>query len=155
MELLKNLHPELVHFPIALFFIYSILEASGIILKKDYYSNAATMVLFVGLIFALLAVLTGNKAEEFLKTVTNSKEILNTMALHRLYATILLWYFTFILFLKIYLFSKKKLNFKNRLLILLLSLIGLFFVYQVGKYGGKMVYEYGVGTKVFNGIKIK
>ncbi len=155
MELLRNLHPEIVHFPIALFFAYVLLEAIGILLKKKAFSNAATVILFIAVIFSVFAVLTGNSAEEYLKSFSPSREVLNIEEIHQTYATILMWYFTALLFLKIYFKTKKNLNFKRELIILILGILGLLFVYKTGEYGGKMVYDYGVGTKIFNGKIIK
>ncbi len=155
MELLRSLHPEIVHFPIALFFAYVVLELTGVISGKKYFSKAALVILIFGVLFSVAAVLTGNSAEEFLKFLSPSKNILQVEETHQTYATIMMWYFTGILFFKIYFVSKKNLDFKKELIILILGILGLIFVYQTGKYGGKMVYKYGVGTETFNNKIVK
>ena len=64
MEILAGLHPRLVHFPIAFFVLYFLLETAGVMLKKEFLTKAAYIVLGLGILSALAAVLTGNQAHE-------------------------------------------------------------------------------------------
>jgi uncharacterized membrane protein len=64
MEFLSNLHPQFVHFPIAIFILYGIAEITGIVLNKEFVSKTAFLLLFVGILFSIFAVLTGNKAAD-------------------------------------------------------------------------------------------
>ena len=41
MEFLAQLHPKIIHFPIAFLLIYVLLEITGVITKKDFYLKAA------------------------------------------------------------------------------------------------------------------
>ena len=62
MEFLAGLHPQIVHFPIALLILYSIFEILGILLKKDFLQKSAYLLLGLGVLVSVAAVLTGNQA---------------------------------------------------------------------------------------------
>ena len=56
MEFLANLHPVIVHFPIAFFILYFLFEAAGIILGKDFLLKSAFIILLIGVVAAVCAV---------------------------------------------------------------------------------------------------
>ncbi len=45
MDFLAELHPKVVHFPIALLLTYAILELVGIVFKKEFYQKTAHLLL--------------------------------------------------------------------------------------------------------------
>lgn len=153
MDFLGSLHPKIIHFPIALFFVYTLLETVGLILKKEIFTKAAFIILVLGLIGALGAVLTGNQAEEIWKNWTStSKHLLEE---HETYATITLWYFFGLAILRtmfvINVEIKKKFSkhvTKMKIGFVVLALAGCYFVYETGEHGGKLVYKHGVGTSI-------
>lgn len=151
MEFLANIHPVIIHFPIAFLVAYFVLEAASLITKKDSFCKPATVFLGAGVIFALLAVLTGNQAHEVLKPVLKMKQSFIDEAIvnHQQIATITLWYFFAMLVLRIYLLIKKNLSPNWKFGFFLMALLGMYFVYQTGILGGKLVYDFGVGTKLF------
>ncbi len=151
MEFLAELHPQIIHFPIAFFILYFLFDASGIILNKDYLVKSAVVILAVGVIFSLLAVLSGNQsAQKFANlSADNYKIYIDHISLHEQYATISLWYFSIVLFFRIYLVIKKKFNGRVKLLFILIGLIGCVLIYFTGIYGGELVYKYGIGTGLF------
>ena len=59
---LAEIHPKVVHFPIALLTTYSILEIIGIIFNKEFITKSALLILCLGVVTAFIAVLTGNQA---------------------------------------------------------------------------------------------
>lgn len=146
MELLAGLHPFFVHFPIAFFVLHFVFELINYFLEK--YETVSLIILLFGVISGLLSVLSGNQAFQNLGEIFRSDmviiEVINT---HELYATLLLWYYFVILVFRYFLQIKKRLNKKLKLMIILFSLLGIFFLYQTGKYGNELVYKYGVGTK--------
>lgn len=150
MDFLAQLHPKIVHFSIALLSLYVFLEVIGILLKKDFFSKAAHLILFFGVISALIAVLTGNQAEDVAHAWSKLGANINLGAIetHSNYANITLWYFTGLLILRTFLIIKKKFISTIKYLIAVLAIIGFFFIYQTGHYGGKLVYEYGIGTQL-------
>lgn len=151
MEFLVNMHPVIIHFPIAFFVAYFLLEVAALVTKKDSLCKMAAIFLGAGVIFALIAVLTGNQAHEVLKPVLRMKPsyIEEAIENHEQFATITLWFFFAMLVLRVYLLIKKNLSPNWRFVFFVLALLGMFFVYQTGILGGKLVYDFGVGTKLF------
>ncbi len=150
MEFLAQLHPQIVHFPIAFMAIYAVLEITGIISGKEFFQKAAYLFLFLGVLTAVAAVFTGNQAAEIASKWKEKGAAIPTglISEHEEYATITLWYFTGLLVLRTFLFLKKKFKGSAKYLFLLLAAIGLYFVYQTGDHGGKLVYNHGVGTEL-------
>lgn len=151
MEFLVNMHPVIIHFPIAFFVAYFLFEVAALVTKKDSLCKMAAIFLGAGVIFALIAVLTGNQAHEVLKPVLRMKPsyIKEAIENHEQFATITLWFFFAMLVLRVYLLIKKNLSPNWRFVFFVLALLGMFFVYQTGILGGKLVYDFGVGTKLF------
>ncbi|NWF89405.1 MAG: hypothetical protein HXY50_08065 [Ignavibacteriaceae bacterium] len=145
MEFLSAFHPKVVHFPIAFLLGYFLFELLGILLKKEFLSKAAHLLLLLGVLGALAAVMTGREAEEaFEYWNKQSGELVEE---HELYANLTLWYFTGLLVLRTFIAFKKKFVGVVQYVVLLLTIIGVYFIYQTGELGGKMVYEHGVGTE--------
>jgi len=151
MEILSKIHPFVVHFPIALFVLYFLLETLGTILKKDFFSKTALLVLALGVLSSLAAVLTGNQAHEAVKNIllNNPNNLPALIEQHENYATLSLWYFTAILFGRVYLTIKNKFDVKYRYLFIVLGALGCVLIYFTGYFGGILVYDYGIGTKLF------
>lgn len=66
-----NIHPLLVHFPIALLVMYSILEIGAYLLpalrRRAWVAPVKTFLLFVGVLAAGAAIVTGSMAEEIIE----------------------------------------------------------------------------------------
>ncbi|MBK7630594.1 MAG: hypothetical protein IPJ23_07825 [Ignavibacteriales bacterium] len=136
MEFLASIHPKVVHFPIAFLLLYPIIELLFIISGKDFFSKLSVIFLTIGVIGSLFAVLSGNQAFELVKNWTNEgKEIFNN---HQAYANLTVWFYSILLVIKYFLFVKKKLNRILIIVIFVMSLLGGYFVYQAGNYGGKL-----------------
>ncbi|MBS3945987.1 MAG: DUF2231 domain-containing protein [Melioribacter sp.] len=150
MEFLAELHPKIIHFPIAFFILYFLFESSGIILKKEFLLKSALIILILAIISSVLAVLTGNQAYEIVKQrQTDTLLYKDVISQHELFATITLWYFMSVMFLRIYFVVKKKFVGKNQYLFIVLGLIGSLLIFLTGSYGGELVFKYGIGTKIF------
>lgn len=152
MEFLSSLHPVLVHFPIVAFLLYIVFEMMG--LFDDKYSKVALLLLLFGVLTGVAAVLTGNQAAEvLLKSSQIGKNIpKGLIESHENYATLTLWFFFALAALRIYLVVKKKFNKKTKMIILFLAILGYVFVFETGKRGGELVYDFGAGTQVINKI---
>ncbi|HRI48485.1 MAG TPA: hypothetical protein PK559_15370 [Ignavibacteriaceae bacterium] len=152
MEFLAELHPKVVHFPIALLMTYTLFEIIGTLFKKEVFTKSAYFLLLLGVIGAIVAAQTGEQAESVFENWTSASG--NLLEEHEKYANITIWYFAILLVLRtlfvIYVDVKKKFIEKSAVLkfvFVLLALLGCYFVYLTGEYGGKMVYDHGVGTK--------
>lgn len=148
MEFLAGLHPEIVHFPIALLVIYSVLEIIGVFSSKDFFSNAGYLILILGIITAVGAVLTGNQAEEIAEIWEENGALIPYGAIseHENYATITLWYYLILAVFRTYFLVKKKFNNTIKYAFIILSIGGVILLYETAKEGGKLVYEHGIGT---------
>jgi uncharacterized membrane protein len=150
MEFLADLHPKVIHFPIAFFILYFLFETAGIILKRDYLTKSAFIVLILGLFFSLLSVLTGNQAHQAVKQVQIDAALYNDLIeQHELFATITLWYFVAVSVFRTYLLVNKKFVNRIRYIFIILGLVGSLLIYLTGTYGGELVFKYGIGTKLF------
>ena len=146
MEILAELHPKVVHFPIALLLTYVLLELIGIVFKKEFYLKAAHLLLFLGVIGAFFAVLTGNQAHAAYKYWNeSSSQLFNE---HQTFANLTVWYFVGILVVRTYLVVKKKFSSFSKYIILVLALFGCYLIYQTAEYGGNLIKKFGVGTEL-------
>jgi uncharacterized membrane protein len=143
---LAEIHPKVVHFPVALLTTYALLEIIGITFKKEFLSKSALLILCLGVLTAFFAVLTGNQAfVNFTFWTDESKALLDE---HQTYATYLLWFSVLVCALRIYIAIKKK--FIGQYLFIVFAIIILFLVYETGTHGGNLVKIYGIGTEMYN-----
>ena len=150
MEFLADLHPNIVHFPIAFLLIYVLLEITGIVTKKEFFQKSAHLFLLLGVLAAVAAVITGNQASNIASEWKNKGAVipLDLISEHEEYATITLWYFTALLFLRTFYIIKKKFKGIVQYIFILLAVVGAYLVYQTGDHGGRLVYDHGVGTEL-------
>jgi uncharacterized membrane protein len=148
---LANIHPYIVHFPIALLITYSVLEITGIIFKNEFISKSALLILCFGLVSALAAVFTGNIASEQFKFWTEESKAL--ISEHQSFATYLTWFVFIIGCFRIYLVIKKKFNGVKKYLYIVLAMIVIFLVYETGIRGGNLVKNFGIGTELIKSPK--
>jgi uncharacterized membrane protein len=146
MEFLAGLHPKVVHFPIALLLTYVILELIGVVFKKEFYQKAAHLLLFLGVIGAFFAVLTGNQAHTAYKYWSESSSKLFNE--HQTFANLTVWYFTGLVVFRTYLVVKKKFSSFYKYIILALAFFGGYLVYQTAEHGGNLIKKFGVGTEL-------
>lgn len=150
MEIIGGLHSIFIHFPIAFLFLFIILEILNILLKKSFISKSAHLLLLLGVIVGIFAVLTGNQAaqsiSEKINNLTLYKELIEE---HEYYATLTLWLFFFLLIFKTYLSRLKKENLTLYVLFLIFTLFSSYLLFKTAKLGGIIVYDFGIGTKLF------
>jgi uncharacterized membrane protein len=150
MEFLAGLHPKLIHFPIAFLYVYVLLEIAGVLSGKTFFQKSAHLFLFLGVLAAVAAVISGNQAADIASKLKDKGAIvpLDLISQHEDYATFTLWYFTGLLVLRTYAVIKKKFKGVILYIFILLALAGAYFIYQTGEYGGRLVYDNGIGTEL-------
>lgn len=149
-----NIHPILVHFPIAFLLLYSLLKIIPFHIRLPHISwrEIQQIVLTVGLLGALAANATGEIAEHIAKPnhqIVEMHALFATMSI-LIYGLIFIGEFLFILnpYLRKKLTSKELLNFfnlmekllTNRAFTLILALLGIISISLTGLLGGIMVY---------------
>ncbi|GIK22333.1 MAG: DUF2231 domain-containing protein [Ignavibacteriaceae bacterium] len=133
MEFFIQIHLKIIHFPIALLCVYPFIELLYFITQKEYYNKTAFLFLAIGISTALFAVLSGNRAAEIISSwQSDSKQIFEQ---HQLYANITVWFFSALLGIRF--IVNKKYSSKRIIpfIFFIISLFGLFAIYQTGHYG--------------------
>lgn len=151
MKFISELHPMLVHFPIAFFMLYAVIEIISVFIKDKTYEKFILILLIGGVLVGMGAVLTGNQAasqiRDLLLTSDSLSNTFNILDQHENYATISLWFFTIISTLRISLLLKKKFTYKWKIIYIGFALIGCFLIFQTGKLGGELVHKYGINIE--------
>ena len=152
MEAVAELHPFFVHFPIALFLFYALVESWSAFTKKEYFGNSALILLLLVVVTSVLSALTGNQAEAIISEFAGNNAYIPNELIeqHETFATLSIFYFILMLGLRFYFVAKKKFEGKIRYLFVVLALIGCVLILITGKLGGDLVFKYGVGTPYIN-----
>jgi len=152
MNFMADLHPFIVHFPIALLSLYIVLEIITYFIDDESLNNFTTWLLLFGIITAVNAVLTGNQAEQVASSLMEATSTLAEESIegHEQLATYTLWYFLILLVVRYILVQKKKMTKLFKGVLIILALCGGILIFQTGFTGGNLVYKFGVGTEFFN-----
>lgn len=140
-EILQPLHPKVVHFPIALFITASGLEVLNWITRKKLFHQCAVCLYVLAALMTPLIVRTGLWEAERLHL---SHPLLDQ---HQKYALWTMWGSLMSLPVLWFLFKKYLKAFRFVFVLCLIAVSVT--VTLTGDKGGKMVYEYGVGTESF------
>ena len=132
------LHPQVIHFPIALFIGAMGMEVLSLILKKDNLRWSAFHMYILATVITPFAVLTGLQEAEHLHLGHPIPTI------HRNFALLTMWG-SLVSLPILWLAKKKSENVLRITFIIFLSMFAIF-VSITGHNGGRMVYEYGVGV---------
>lgn len=135
---MANIHPMLVHFPIALLNAFILMELLAYLLKKEELRSAATWMLYLGTLGALGAVGAGFVAAG---SVPHDSEIHTIMTRHRNFGVTVL---CLSLILSIFRFIAID---KARTVQFLIGIITVVTMTFGADLGGLMVYKYGVAVQ--------
>lgn len=139
---MKNFHPLFVHFPIGLLSVGVLFDILGYFLKKQSLSNAGFWCFGLGVISAVVTVLTGLQAEKTVSLSPAVDVILETHQRFQTYSTIV-----FVGLLIWRSFKKGALPPLTNVYLVVAALAVAAILYG-SHFGGRLVYEYGVGTAV-------
>ena len=132
-----NIHPLIVHFPIALLFLYSVVKILPLrqFFSKVSWKHIERFLLIFGLLGAAAAIYTGGIAEHL---VGPNKQLVE---MHSTFAFASLGIYGFLLFLEIVgLIKPKYEGITNGVISKFLALAGLVAISITGMLGGVMVY---------------
>ncbi len=141
-ENMPPLHPIFVHYTIALLSIGLLCEILSRIIKTDTLKNVAWWNLLFGFMAVIATAITGLIDEE---SVPHSGEVREIVETHEALGLSALG--IFILLFIIYTLMRVDILRKYAVLALIVWIIGVVIIFTGGLFGGKLVYEYGVGVK--------
>ncbi len=137
-------HPQVVHFAIALLLTALLTDILSYFMQREFFKRVTLFLLTLGTIAAFAAVQTGEQAGEAAEIISGIDSVLEQ---HENAGEWVLRIFGAVLLIRIVLFVLKKEIAVVRLGLTLLMVVGAFFIYQAGLFGGQMVYEWGAGVR--------
>lgn len=145
---LANIHPIIIHFPIALIFTAVLFDFFGLINSHKEWLNKGAILLFVlGALGLLAAFLSGQYAAAHLSI---PKSLYPALKAHSEWAERTLFFFGFYAaFRLIIMWWNKQRSHVISIIVFLIGFAGLFLIYETGVHGGNLVYNHGVGTNPF------
>ncbi len=144
-EWAPNIHPLLVHFPIAILIIAALGSLLSFFVPDRWWDEQKNTVLYViGSLSAVWVYFTGQEAADSVFLEAEAQSVLSS---HADWALWLVWFFALyallrLVFHRLHLFE----NMSFKLIAFITVLPGLFFLFETAEYGGKMVFGHGVGT---------
>ncbi len=144
-EWAPNIHPLLVHFPIAIILLAVLMNLLNFFLPDDWWDDLkSTMLYGVGAITAIAAYYSGTWAADSVFLPSQAQNVLNT---HSDWALWTVWFFIGYVVLRIVLHWYKTFDQRAiRLAAFILALPGIFLLYETGDDGAELVFGYGAGT---------
>jgi uncharacterized membrane protein len=145
-----NVHPLVVHFPIALLVVAALVDAVALVVRRRYpWVRASAVGLYaLGALGAVAGFFTGRDASD---SVDLPAQALTTLNAHADWALYLVWFASFYAAVRVVaLWFDGRGREPGRLAVhaplAALGLVGLFLVQQTAERGGRMVYQYGVAV---------
>lgn len=144
-EWAPNIHPMLVHFPIAIILLAVLMDLLSFFLPDKWWDDLKTTILYcIGTISAVAAYYTGTLAADSVFLPSGAQPVLNE---HADWALWTVWFFAIYAVLRILLHWYQKMDHKAvRIGLFVIALPGIFFLYETGDHGAEMVFGYGAGT---------
>ena len=140
---MPNIHPLIVHFPIAFLTGFFFLDVAGTLTRHENWRKVASVLLYFGVVAILCAVAAGFQAAE---TISHGEAVHKIMEKHE-YLGLSVAFLTAILAIWRIIAGEKIKHFANFLHLTIAALI--LCVMAIGvDLGGLMVYKYGVGVGV-------
>ena len=140
---MPNLHPLMVHFPIALLTVSVALDLVSVLRKKEELARSGWWTMLIGVCWLAASVISGLFAKESVVLVGKAQEVFEihqqlAFLVAVMLGTLILWR----------LGTRTALPVRLQSLYLGLSLLALVLMWAGALYGGRMVYEFGVGVSL-------
>ena len=144
-EWAPGVHPLIIHFPIALLSLAVGLLVLTIFYTKEWITKSTMGLLALGSIGALVSYITGRSAADDIGLNLKAEVAIGTHSDWALYTLIYFGVFTVLFY--IIQFVLKKDQVLIRVVLAVLAMIGFFILGQTAEYGGRLVFEYGLGVQ--------
>jgi len=141
-----NLHPAIVHFPIALLFAAVLVDLIALVFRRQKSWHTTAVTLFVlGALGALAAYLTGDAAADDM-TIPQWAE--HTLTEHSDLALWTVWFFGIYAVLRLAAlgFNRERKTVPS-LVLFAIGLGGLVLLFETAEHGAQMVFKHGVGVQ--------
>ena len=140
-----NLHPLIIHFPIALLIAAATIDLVDALFERPpWLGVGATSLYLVGAAATVVAYLTGREAGATVFVPGMAHPIVED---HRAWALITVWYVGIVAVARLTAllagFPRAR---AHRVLLLTAALIGVLFLQQTAERGARLVYQHGVGV---------
>ena len=140
-----NVHPLIVHFPIALLVVGATSEYIGFAFRKELGSKLGYVLLLIGTISIIAAAYTGDSNAEAAAVIMGIEESLEQ---HEDLGTAGTWIAVALTLLRTHLLFKKQFTGAARKFCLVLYLTVAVLVAASGYTGGHLVFHFGAGTRI-------
>lgn len=144
---IPNIHPIVVHFPIALLLTSGALLVLGILTKKEFFVDCGACNLVIGAFSAIFAVLTGLLAAS---SVSHPEGAHATMVWHR---NIMISVLAVSLALAFWVYKNREQIFLLRVKLITGLMVMLSLLIVGADMGGQMVFKHGVGTALLQDME--
>lgn len=140
-----NLHPLIIHFPIVLLIVAAMVDLLDAIFERPaWLGTAATSLYVAGAVAAIVAFLTGQQAAATVFMPGMAHPIVGD---HWTWALVTMSYCVVVAFVRVFAWLRGFPRARSqRVLLLVVGLIGVFCVQQTAQRGARLVYEQGVGV---------
>ncbi len=141
---LTHLHPMIVHFPIALLIIGFLSDLAGLILKRNFFTQAGFYLLILGALGITAAYLSGLNAGAGVSEEGLLKQALET---HQGAAVLTFWLVLAAALTRITVVMLKRYKGILKAGVLVLYFFSVVAIARTGYYGGELVYKHAAGVQ--------
>lgn len=151
-EWAPNIHPMIVHFPIAIFLLAVIMDVASYFLPYSWWDETKNLILYgFAAVSGLAAFFTGRAAAD---SVFLEAEAQGVLSEHADWAELTVWFLGLYFLLRTGLYFWKKADIKVlQIALTILSFGGVFLIYETAEYGGQMVFGHAVGVQQQSEVK--
>ncbi len=149
-EWAPNLHPMVIHFPIAIISLAVLMDLLNLLLPKDqtWWNEKSTFVLYIlGTVMTVGVYFTGRSAADSVFLPTEAQNLLNA---HADWALWTVWFLVIYTAARAMFFWKDKIHRRSvsHIIFFVTSLVSMILFYQTSDRGAEMVFRHGVGVQV-------
>ncbi len=138
-------HPLIIHFPVALLSLAAGATVLEVFYRPGWLSKAILALYALGTAAAAVAYLTGRSAAESIGLNLRAEAAISTHSDWGLYTLLTFIGMSALYYLAVFFFKWNKMP--VRLVLAVLALAGFFVLAQTAEYGGRLVFEFGLGVQ--------